>query len=172
MTSIQRLRLLRPIVRTPQVAIPFRSFHVGRPSGTSRLQNGAAGRTQDGVEAEREKDLLQKGESMSEFKKMRIKALEEVTGDWSEALVKDRYPRLKHMTKKVSVPVFKKRWIKEKLEKPSEEIVTLYGTQNQCHQAGYTATAISNLPLLTQGHRPRPLHPDPGEEAPLRHHRQ
>ncbi|KAF3802906.1 Lysine--tRNA ligase [Colletotrichum gloeosporioides] len=136
MTSIQRLRLLRPIVRTPQVAIPFRFLHVGRPSGTSRLQNGAAGRTQDGVEGEREKGLMQKGESMSEFKKMRIKALEEVTGDWSEALIKDRYPRLKHMTKKVSVPVFKKRWIKEKLEKPSEEIVTLYGRVHSIRAQG------------------------------------
>uniref|UniRef100_L2G0B8 Lysyl-tRNA synthetase n=1 Tax=Colletotrichum fructicola (strain Nara gc5) TaxID=1213859 RepID=L2G0B8_COLFN len=136
MTSIQRLLLVRPIVRTPQVAIPFRSLHVGRPSGTSRLQNGAAGRTQDSVEAEGEKGFMPKGESMSEFKKMRIKALEEVTGDWSEALVKDRYPRLKHMTKKVSVPVFKKRWIKEKLEKPSEEIVTLYGRVHSIRTQG------------------------------------
>ncbi|KAF9869615.1 lysyl-tRNA synthetase [Colletotrichum karsti] len=55
---------------------------------------------------------------------MRRKALAEVS---EKGLYKETHPRLVHRGEKMSVPKFKRKWIQDKLEEGSDEIVTLYG---------------------------------------------
>ncbi|KAL0935379.1 lysyl-tRNA synthetase [Colletotrichum truncatum] len=122
MTLTQSLRLLRPVIRAPRVVGPFQSFHSGRPSGAN---NGAGRKTQDSVgSGEQQISTQNEGPRTSEFKKMRSKALEEVA---ATGLYKETHPRLVHRSKRMSVPTFKRKWIQEKLEEPSNEVVTLYG---------------------------------------------
>ncbi|KAL2877694.1 mitochondrial lysine-tRNA synthetase [Colletotrichum sp. CLE4] len=132
MTLIQSLRLLRPATRTPHVARLAQSFHVGRPSGAS-VQDGPGGKRQKkdrvvkGAE-QRQQDISDQSEAVriSEFKKMRLQALEEVR---EKGVIKETHPRLVHRKKPMSVPAFRKVWEKkEELNDPSNaEVVTLYG---------------------------------------------
>ncbi|KAF6837791.1 lysyl-tRNA synthetase [Colletotrichum plurivorum] len=128
MTSIQCLRLLRPAIRAPRVVSPFQSFHVGRPSGTSRLeQDGAKEWTRKGAVSESQDGDATQDQSVrtSEFKKLRETMLAEAS---KEGLIKETHPRLVHRSKHKSVPAFRKLNSKEKLEALNEEdIVTLYG---------------------------------------------
>lgn len=147
MTSIQCLRLLRPAVRAPRVFRPFQSFHVGRPSGTSRLlqeEDGAKEWTRKGADAEVQGGDATQDQSVrtSEFKKLRETMLAEAS---EEGLIKETHPRLVHRSNRQSVPTFRKLNSKEKLEALSEEdVVTLYGTQKQLHKS--TARARGGPP--------------------------
>lgn len=136
MTLIQSLRLLRPATRTPQVARLAQSFHVGRPSGAS-VQDGSGGKRQKkdrvakGTEQQGQQDTPAQSEAVriSEFKKMRLQALEEVR---EKGVIKETHPRLVHRKKPMSVPAFRKVWEKKELSDPGNaEVVTLYGTQNE-----------------------------------------
>ncbi|UQC88016.1 lysyl-tRNA synthetase [Colletotrichum lupini] len=136
MTLIQSLRLLRPATRTPQVARLAQSFHVGRPSGAS-VQDGPGGKRQKkdrvakGTEQQGQQDTPAQSEAVriSEFKKMRLQALEEVR---EKGVIKETHPRLVHRKKPMSVPAFRKVWEKKELSDPGNaEVVTLYGTQNE-----------------------------------------
>ncbi|KDN68257.1 putative lysyl-tRNA synthetase [Colletotrichum sublineola] len=129
MNSIQSLQLLRSLVRAPWVAKFTRSFHVGQPSGTTRLQQDEAKRKKDRIatQTEDQNTSAQGGDEarISEFKKMRIRALEEVT---ENGLYKETHPRLVHRKKPMSVPAFRKVWSGAKLDDPfTGEVVTLYG---------------------------------------------
>ncbi|GJC84961.1 lysine--tRNA ligase, mitochondrial [Colletotrichum liriopes] len=129
MTSIQSLRLLRPSLRAPRVARFTQSFHVGQPSGTSRLQQDGARRKKDRIATRaEERDTSAQGEEearVSEFKKTRTKALEEAG---EKGLYKETHPRLVHRKKPMSVPAFRKVWKDAKLDDPGNaEVVTLYG---------------------------------------------